>query len=94
MYLIDAPTRGTGKGLLADLISVVTLGVQIDAMVLPRDEDEIDKRITATLMAGHTLILLDNVTVLKSSSLAAALSTTLWREDPSWARPIETEEPT
>lgn len=79
MHLIDAPTRGTGKGLLADLISVVTLGVQIDAMVLPRDEDEIDKRITATLMAGHPLILLDNVTVLRSSSLAAALTTTLWR---------------
>jgi len=79
LYLIDAPARGTGKGLLSDIISVVTLGKRADVMVLPRDEDELEKRITATLVEGHPLILLDNVTSLKSAILSAALTTTDWQ---------------
>jgi hypothetical protein len=79
IHLVDAPARGTGKGLLADLIAIVTTGTPAYVMALPRDDDEVDKRITATLLASHQLVLLDNVTVLRSAALSAALTTTLWR---------------
>ena len=79
LYLVDAPSRGTGKGLLVDVASVVSLGRPAHVMVLPRDEDELDKRITATLIEGHSIVLLDNVVSLKSTSLSAVLTTTLWR---------------
>jgi hypothetical protein len=79
LYLFDAPARGTGKGLLADLVAIVTTGSPAYVMALPRDDEEVDKRITSTLLAGHQLALLDNVTVLRSAALSAALTTTSWR---------------
>lgn len=79
IYLIDAPAPGTGKGLLADVLSVVSAGAPAAVMALGRDEDEIDKRITALLLRGSPAILLDNVTELRSSALAAVLTTTTWR---------------
>ena len=78
LYLIDAPARGNGKGLAMEVISIVTLGHTPDVMVLPREEDELEKRITATLVEGRPLIVMDNVTVLESSTLAAVLTTTNW----------------
>lgn len=79
LFLIDAPARGTGKGLLIDIVSVVGLGKRADVMVLPNDENELEKRITATLVEGHQLILMDNVTSLRSATLSAALTTTDWQ---------------
>ena len=78
LYLIDAPARGTGKGLLADVVSMVVLGRVAGVMSLPRSDEEVEKRITASLLAGHPLILLDNVTTLRSNSLTAVLTTTEW----------------
>ena len=79
LHLVDAPTRGTGKGLLADIIAVVTLGSAAYVMTLSPEEAEVDKRITSVLLAGHPMVLLDNVTSLRSSSLSAVLTTELWR---------------
>ena len=78
LYLIDAPTRGTGKTLLADVTALVTLGGPAPVMSLPRDDDEIEKRITSVLIAGAPLIVLDNVTALRGGPLAAVLTTTEW----------------
>ena len=79
LFLMDAPARGTGKGLLADVVSIVVTGAPAYVTALPRDDDETDKRITSVLLAGYPLVLLDNVTALRSSVLAAALTGTLWR---------------
>lgn len=79
LYLIDAPSRGSGKGLIADVIAYITLGEPAAIMVLTRDEDELEKRITATLVEGHPMIVLDNVTSLRSSTLSAVLTTMNWR---------------
>jgi hypothetical protein len=79
LILIDAPARGTGKGLLVDVASGISLGRPAYVMTLPKDEDELDKRITATLVEGSPMILLDNVTTLKSNTLSAVLTTTLWK---------------
>ena len=59
--MLDAPARGTGKGLLAEVISVVATGFPGHVMSLPRDDDELEKRITAALLAGRQVIHLDNV---------------------------------
>jgi len=79
LHLVDAPARGTGKGLLTDIIAGVTLGSAAYVMTLSPEEAEVDKRITSVLLAGHPMVLLDNVTSLTSSSLSAVLTTVLWR---------------
>jgi hypothetical protein len=79
LFLIDAPARGTGKGLLADIASGVSLGRSAAVMALPKDDDELEKRVTAMMVEGHPMVLLDNVTALKSATLSAVLTTTLWR---------------
>lgn len=80
LYLIDAPIRGTGKGLLAAVCCLVTTGRRADVMTLVRsDPEEHEKRITALLLAGAQWVLLDNVDSLSSAPLAAVLTTTRWR---------------
>ena len=78
-YLIDAPTRGTGKGLLADVVCCIATGRQAPVMTFGQDTDEHEKKITSLLLAGYSWILIDNAKVLKSQHLAAVLTTTQWR---------------
>lgn len=79
LYLIDAPARGTGKGLLSDATALIVTGKSAPVMSLPRDGDELEKRITAMLLASSNFILLDNVTTLEGDALNAALTSELWR---------------
>ena len=66
LYLIDAPVRGTGKGLLSAVCCLIATGQRPDVMTLVRsDPEEHEKRITALLLAGAQWILLDNVETLK-----------------------------
>jgi DNA polymerase I-like protein with 3'-5' exonuclease and polymerase domains len=76
--VVDAPDRGTGKGLLVEVIAIVATGGVACPMAVPRDDDEVDKRITAMLLQGQAAILLDNATYLKSRSLSAALTATVY----------------
>lgn len=64
LHLIEAPTRGTGKGLLSEVIAHVSLGHAAGVMVQPKDGDEFEKRVTSTLLEGARIILLDNVHTL------------------------------
>ena len=61
MYLIDAPARGTGKGLLAELVGLIAQGRAAEVMAMPLGEEEVEKRITSFLLAGYPMALLDNV---------------------------------
>ena len=80
LYLIDAPTRGTGKTLLANLACLLSDGSAARAMAMPRSDEELEKRITALLIAGHGTVLIDNIDKkLSGGSMAAALTTTIWR---------------
>lgn len=79
LHLIHAPTRGTGKGLLADVAALVTLGAPAPVMALTGQEEETEKRITAMLLSGTSLILLDNVSAIRSASLAAVLTASEWQ---------------
>jgi hypothetical protein len=83
MHLIEAPTMGSGKGLLANLISIAATGAACEARTLPESEDEIRKMLTAELMKGRPIILLDNANDRKqmhSSSLASVLTSVRWTD--------------
>lgn len=79
MYLIDAPARGTGKGLLAEASNLIPLGYFAPTMSQPRDSDEAEKRITSVLLEARPIVFWDNVTRLGSDPLHAVLTSQLWQ---------------
>jgi hypothetical protein len=80
LYLIDAPTRGSGKGLLADVACLIASGCKADVMTLVHGHaEEHEKRITALLLAGAPWVLIDNATSLISAPLAVVLTAMQWR---------------
>ncbi len=81
MAAIDATTRGTGKSKLADVISNIVFGRDARKTPQPKDDEEMRKRITAMLLEGERLIVLDNVArPLGDPSLDACLTTTTWKD--------------
>ena len=81
LHVVDAPTEGTGKGYLAKSVGIVVTGREPSVMTVGRSEDEIRKRLTASLRDGLPLIILDNLDRrLESASLAAVLTTAVWKD--------------
>lgn len=81
LHLIEAPTPGTGKSLLADAITIPATGRPAETMTEGRDEDEWRKRITSAMIKAPTFLLLDNLRrKLDSAALAAALTATTWQD--------------
>lgn len=78
LFGVEAPTRGTGKGLLTETTVHITTGAPAPTMSGLNNE-ELEKRITSLLLEGATHILLDNVLSIKSGVLAAALTAETWR---------------
>src|SRR5262249_28160198 len=52
LFLVDANTRGAGKGLLLDCISKIITGERFTIATYTDDEDELRKRITSLVLAG------------------------------------------
>jgi DNA polymerase-1 len=81
LALVDAPQAGTGKSLLTRVLALIATGRSAAIMTAPAGDEEFRKKITATLLSGTTLILLDNVEgTLLAGSLAAALTTDTWSD--------------
>ena len=83
IHLIEAPTQGSGKGLLASLICIVSTGLAAEGRTVPENEDEVRKMITAELVTGRPIILLDNLSekrVLESSALASVVTVPYWTD--------------
>jgi hypothetical protein len=80
--LADAPQAGSGKTLLVSIVSEKTSGSAASMRPAPiRDDDEWRKTLTATIQAGHSLTIFDNVDhVLDSPSLALAVTATTWTD--------------
>src|SRR5207247_6358523 len=77
----SSPAPGTGKGLLARVISIIGTGRPPAVMAQSREDDELRKRVLAIALAGTPLVLLDNLSgVLGSDTLAAALTSTTWSD--------------
>jgi len=80
MALIDAPEPGTGKGLLVKVCSIVTTGHPAALMAWPTDDTELEKKVTAILSAGSTVVVFDNVDgTIRSPVLAAVLTADTWQ---------------
>lgn len=88
--LVDGPTPitvidslsgpGTGKDLLADVLTAVYSGKGVSPMSEATTEDEWRKRITAQLLGAPDYILIDNVRdTLNSAALAAAITSICWQ---------------
>jgi hypothetical protein len=81
LHLLDAPTEGTGKTLLANCIAVVATGRAAEATGEGNCNEEWRKRLTAALLEAPPIILLDNLNeVLDSGALAAVLTTRVWKD--------------
>src|SRR5215831_13656217 len=60
MHAFTSPTAGTGKSLLVDLASILATGRPMPVISQGRTEEELEKRLGASLLAGDTAISLDN----------------------------------
>src|SRR5262249_7363276 len=82
LYSVEAPSAGTGKTLLVELLTLPALGRPISAMTEGRDEDEWRKRLFAKLRSAPSILLLDNIKRrLESGALASAITSyPLWED--------------
>ena len=80
LFLITAPTEGSGKTLLADIVGLISDGRSVIKITSPSDDDEWRKRITSTLKQTPSVVLIDNINNLDSPSLAAALTAKMWTD--------------
>lgn len=81
LHLIDAPTPGTGKGLLGDVCAIAALGRELPSTTAGKDDDEWRKRITAALLEGGNFVSIDNITQpLDSGVLASVLTQSYWQD--------------
>jgi hypothetical protein len=74
LFVFDASTAGSGKGLLATTISLIATGEPPQVMELPADGEEQRKKITSALLAGRELIMWDESHVIAGRTLAAILT--------------------
>ena len=81
VYVIEAPSPGTGKTLLAQVLAYPSTGKIIEAMSEGRNDEEMRKRITAKLMRSPTHVFIDNVQhKIAYSSLASAITAGQWED--------------
>lgn len=75
MTLIDKPSPRTGASMLAGQLQMLTDG-EPSMQVLSKKEEEVEKRITGSLLGGKNRITYDNVKGLVNSASLAMLLTT------------------
>ena len=81
MFMLDANQAGSGKGLLLKVIGWIALGHDMDFLTATNNEEEERKRITAKILGGATMVLIDNIgTTFGSATLEALLTTGTWSE--------------
>ena len=81
LFLVDANTRGSGKGLMLDCIARILTGERFTVATYTSDEDELRKRITSLAISGDRLVLFDNLEGrFGNATLDAALTATHWQD--------------
>jgi putative DNA primase/helicase len=81
LHLFEAPTPGTGKGLLAESLTMVALGDAYELTSELESNAEWRKTITTLLHQSRPVIWIDNVRhKLDASSLAKALTDPVWSD--------------
>jgi hypothetical protein len=74
LHMVAAPSEGAGKGKLINIFTVIATGKNPIVITAPRDDSEMEKKLTSTLRLHPTVVLFDNVSVLDSAALASALT--------------------
>lgn len=74
-FLVDKPLRGTGASLLQRVIGVIAMGIEPPTMVLPKNEEEWEKKVFSILRSGKTIEIIDNVSGSLQSDVFASILT-------------------
>ena len=81
MFGISAREAGTGKGALASLAAIIATGRRAPETPWPATADEQRKVITATLIAGQPILILDNIVgVLSGAPLCVLITAETWSD--------------
>lgn len=81
IHMIEAPTPGSGKSLLADLITMIAIGYAAGATTLTSNEEENRKKLTALMSRGSPVISIDNLSGgMWSAQVAAAVTADVWQD--------------
>lgn len=81
LFLFDATAPGSGKGLLANVVSIIGTGRSPAVMGWPADDDEARKRIFAVLLSGDPVLCFDNITSkIGGSALEMLLTSTMYSD--------------
>jgi hypothetical protein len=62
LHGFTAPTMGTGKSLIADVVAMIATGREAPVMSQGSSEEEDEKRLLSVLMQGDPVVVIDNVT--------------------------------
>jgi hypothetical protein len=83
LFLIDAPTAGSGKSKLAGVAAIISTGKDPRFTAAPTHDAEWTKKITAILSGGPSLVVIDNVKhVLQNEPLTMLLTAKIWEDRP------------
>jgi hypothetical protein len=85
LHVVEAPSVGAGKSLLARLISVIATGRDGIPQPLPDREEEVRKKLLAELDTGRPIVILDNADLehrrrIASGNLEAILTSEEWTD--------------
>lgn len=81
LHLIEAPTPGSGKGLLTDALLMPSVGKHIGIITEARNEEEWRKRLTSCFREAYPVILIDNLSrPLDSGTVAGAVTAFTWSD--------------
>lgn len=80
MAAVDGNGMSSGKGLLADQLSILVLGAPATVLAFSGEDEEARKAITATLLGGGQLVIWDEAHELKGRYLAQVLTAPAWSD--------------
>lgn len=90
-HAVDAPTPGTGKTLLIDGAALIATGARAAVMDWGKDAAEADKRLDGMLLAGDSIIAIDNIdSPVEGATLCQTLTQTTRRIRPLGASAMAT----
>jgi hypothetical protein len=80
-YAVDAPTEGSGKGLLAELAAIINTGRPGEVIPETRSGEELRKQLTALLLRDAPITLFDNLKRrVADAALLSALTARIWKD--------------
>lgn len=74
LFMVRATVRGSGKQLLAELVSTLALGGPPPTFAAPREDAEWEKKLVTHVRAGDRLTVIDEATHLASPVLSHAIT--------------------